>query len=75
MDVKTFLPIKINEKISEGNFKRSANLIFNRKNNYAIIDNDTMKIEKHTQSPYSLFIFSESMTLKVLRIKNILNSK
>ena len=37
VDAKTFLPIKVSENISEGNFKRSANLIFNRKNNYEII--------------------------------------
>ena len=57
IDIKTFLPVKISEKINEGNFKRSTNLVFNRKNNYAIIDNDTLKIEKYTQSPYSLFYF------------------
>ena len=64
IDIKTFLPIKIKEKISEGNFKRSTNLLFNRKNNYAIIDNDTLKIEKHTQSPYSLFYFFRKHNIK-----------
>ena len=73
VDVKTFLPVKISENISEGNFKRSANLIFNRKNNYAIIDNDTLKIEESIPSLHILcFIFFESITLEVLKIKKYL---
>ena len=71
IDVKTFLPVKISEKISEGNFKRSTNLIFNRKNNYAIIDNDTLKIEKYTQSPYSLFYFFRKHNIKNFKDKKI----
>ena len=71
IDIKTFLPIKINEKISEGNFKRSTNLLFNRKSNYAIIDNDTLKIEKHTQSPYSLFYFFRKHNIKNFKEKRI----
>ena len=71
LDAKTFLPIKINENISEGNFKRSANLIFNRKNNYAIIDNDTMKIEKYTQSLYSLFYFFRKHDLRSFKDKKV----
>ena len=71
IDVKTFLPVKINEKISEGNFKRSTNLVFNRKDNYAIIDNDTLKIEKYTQSPYSLFYFFRKHNIKNFKDKRI----
>ena len=48
--IKTFLPIKIHEKISEGNFKRSTTVHFNRTNNFALINNDTLQIEKSTQS-------------------------
>jgi len=71
IDEKTFLPIKISEKISEGNFKRSATLIFNRKNNYAIIDNDTFKIKEYTQSPYSLFYFFRKHNIKSFKNKKI----
>tara|TARA_B100000886_G_C20389880_1_gene477756 strand:+ start:597 stop:1250 length:654 start_codon:yes stop_codon:yes gene_type:complete len=71
IDIKTFLPVKVNEKISEGNFKRSTNLLFNRKSNYAIIDNDTLKIEKHTQSPYSLFYFFRKHNIKNFKDKRI----
>ena len=71
MDMKTFLPVKISEKIREGNFKRSTNLVFNRKNNFAIIDNDTLKIEKYTQSPYSLFYFFRKHNIKNFEGKKI----
>ena len=71
IDVKTFLPIKISEKIREGNFKRSTNLVFNRKNNYAIIDTDTLEIEKYTQSPYSLFYFFRKHNIKKFEEKKI----
>ena len=71
IDVKTFLPVRISEKISEGNFKRSTNLVFNRKSNYAIIDNDTLKIEKYTQSPYSLFYFFRRHNIKNFKDKKI----
>ena len=71
IDIKTFLPMKISEKISEGNFKRSTNLVFNRKSNYAIIDNDTLKIEKYTQSPYSLFYFFRKHNIKDFEDKTI----
>ena len=71
IDGKTFLPIRISEKISEGNYKRSANLIFNRRNNYVVIDNDTLKIEKYTQSPYSLFYFFRKHNIKSFKNKKI----
>ena len=41
IDIKTFLPIKIHEKISEGKFKRSTTVHFNRTSNFALINNDT----------------------------------
>ena len=71
IDVSTFLPVKITERIREGNFKRSTNLVFNRKDNYAIIDNDTLKIEKYTQSPYSLFYFFRKHNIKNFEDKKI----
>ena len=57
LDTKTFLPVKIHEKISEGKFKKSTTVHFNRKSNFALINNDTLQIEKNTQSPFSLFYF------------------
>ena len=71
IDIKTFLPVRISEKIREGNFERSTNLVFNRKNNYAIIDNDTLKIEKYTQSLYSLFYFFRKHNIKNFEDKKI----
>tara|TARA_B100001248_G_scaffold255621_1_gene235594 strand:- start:7009 stop:7692 length:684 start_codon:yes stop_codon:yes gene_type:complete len=71
IDTKTFLPLEISEKIREGNFKRSTSLVFNRQSNYAIIDNDTLKIEKYTQSPYSLFYFFRKHNIKNFKDKRI----
>ena len=71
IDVKTYLPVMINEKISEGNFKRSTNLVFDRKSNYAIIDKDTLKIKDYTQSPYSLFYFFRKHDIKNFKDKRI----
>ena len=71
IDIKTFLPVKISEKISEGNFKRSTNLVFNRKSNHAIVDNDTLSIEKYTQSPYSLFYFFRKHNIENFKDKRI----
>tara|TARA_B100000900_G_scaffold186349_1_gene157963 strand:+ start:302 stop:1015 length:714 start_codon:yes stop_codon:yes gene_type:complete len=76
IDIKTFLPIKIHEKISEGKFKRSRMIHFDRKNNFALINNDTLRIEKNTQSPFSLFyffrknIFSEFKNKEISLIQN-----
>ena len=72
IDIKTFLPIKIHEKISEGKFKRSTTVHFNRTSNFALINNDTLQIEKNTQSPFSLFYFSVKPTFKSLKIKKSL---
>ena len=47
VDTKTFLPIRIHERIQEGKFKRSTKLFFNRNENYAIIDNDTLPIGRY----------------------------
>ena len=71
VDTKTFLPVKISEKIREGNFKRSTSLVFDRQSNYAIINNDTLEIEKYTQSPYSLFYFFRKHNIKNFKDKRI----
>ena len=71
IDVKTFLPVKINEKINEGNFKRSTSVMFNREDNYAIIDNDTLRIEEHTHSPYSLFYFFRRHNIRSFKDEKI----
>ena len=44
IDIKTFLPIKIHEKISEGKFKRSTTIHFNRTSKFALINTDTLQI-------------------------------
>ena len=71
LDIKTFLPVKIHEKISEGRFKRSRKIHFNRKNNFALIDNDTLQIEKNTQSPFSLFYFFRKNSIKEFKNKEV----
>ena len=71
LDIKTLLPVKIHEKISEGRFKRSRKIQFNRKNNFALINNDTLQIEKNTQSPFSLFYFFRKNSLKEFKNKEI----
>ena len=71
LDIKTFLPVQIYEKINEGNFKRSRMIYFNRKNNFALIDNDTLRIKKNTQSPFSLFYFFRKNSIKEYKDKEI----
>ena len=71
IDIKTFLPIKIHEKISEGKFKRSTTVQFNRENNFALIDNDTLQIKKNTQSPFSLFYFFRKNSIQDFKNKEI----
>ena len=69
--MKTFLPIKIHEKINEGKFKRSTTIRFNRKSNFALINNDTLQIEKNTQSPFSLFYFFRRNSIQEFKNKEI----
>ena len=71
LDTKTFLPVKIHERISEGRFKRSRKIHFDRKNNFALINNDTLQIEKNTQSPFSLFYFFRKNSIKKFKNKEI----
>ena len=71
VDTKTFLPIRIHERIQEGKFKRSTKLFFNRNENYAIIDNDTLPIGKYTQSPYSLFYFFRRYNIQDFKDKKL----
>ena len=65
LDEETLLPVRIHENINEGNYKRFRIVNFNHQNNYAIVNNDSIKIDHTTQSPYSLFYF--------FRIQNIMN--
>ena len=71
LDIKTFLPVKIHGKISEGKYKRSRMIHFNRKNNFALINNDTLRIEKNTQSPFSLFYFFRKNSIEEFKNKEI----
>tara|TARA_A100001015_G_scaffold278559_1_gene338880 strand:+ start:1582 stop:2304 length:723 start_codon:yes stop_codon:yes gene_type:complete len=71
LDAKTLLPVKIDEKISEGNLKRSTKIHFNRKNNFALINNDTLSIKKNTQSPYSLFYFFRKNSIQDFKNREI----
>ena len=69
LDSKTFLPIKIHENISEGNFKKSREIYFNQKESYAVVNDDTLNIDKNTQSPFSLFISFAKIVSKILEGK------
>ena len=71
LDIKTFLPINIHEEINEGRFKKSTKIHFNRKNNFALIDSDTLRIEKNTQSPYSLFYFFRKNSIQDFKNREI----
>jgi len=58
LDKKSLLPIKIIEKISEGEYRKNKELIYFRNKGYAIINNkDTINIKSDFHSPYSLFYF------------------
>ena len=71
LDMKTFLPVKIDEKISEGKFKRATKIHFDRKNNFALINNDTLQIQKNTQSLFSLFYFFRKNSIQEFKNKEI----
>jgi len=71
LDVETLLPVKIHENIEEGKFKKSQTIIFNHKKGYAIINNDSIKIDSTTQSPYSLFYFFRKQNIMDFKNKNI----
>ena len=71
IDTKTFLPIKIDEHINEGNFKRSQIIFFDRNDNVALVNNDTLSIKDNTQSPYSLFYFFRTKNFKNYRNQKI----
>ena len=71
LDIKTFLPIKIHKKINEGRFKKTTKIHFNRKHNFALINNDTLRIEKNTQSPYSLFYFFRKNSIQDFKNQEI----
>ena len=67
LDSKTFLPIKIHENISEGNYKKSREIYFNQKESYAVVNDDTVNIDKNTQSPFSLFYFFRKNSIEDFR--------
>ena len=71
IDTKTFLPIKIDEQINEGNFKRSQIIFFDRNDNVALVNNDTLSIKDNTQSPYSLFYFFRTKNFQSYRNQKI----
>ena len=71
LDSKTFLPIKIHENISEGNYKKSREIYFNQKEGYAVVNDDTLNIDKITQSTFSLFYFFRKNSIEDFRSKTI----
>ena len=71
LDMKTFLPVKIDEKIREGKFKRATKIHFDRKNNFALINNDTLQIQKNTQSLFSLFYFFRKNSIQKFKNQEI----
>ena len=71
LDSKTFLPIKIHENIREGNYKKSREIYFNQKENYAVVNDDTLNIDKNTQSPFSLFYFFRKNSIEDFRGETI----
>ncbi len=71
LDAETLLPVKIHENIKEGKFNKSQTIIFNHKKGYAIINNDSIKIDKTTQSIYSLFYFFRKQNIMDFKNKNI----
>ena len=50
----THRTMKIEKNINEGNYRKRTVTIFYQKNNFAIINNDTINIPSDCQSPYSL---------------------
>ena len=71
LDSETFLPVKVQENISEGNFKISRTIQFNQKQGYALVNNDTLDIDKNTQSLFSLFYFFRKHTIKNFKNRTI----
>ena len=59
--------IKESLSIKEGSYERSQEMFFDHLSGHVVVKNDTLKINKGTQSPYSLFYY--------FRNKNIANMK
>lgn len=73
LEKETFRTIKIEKNINEGNYKKKTVTKFYQKNNFAIINNDTITIPPDCQSPYSL-IYSLGNNQSLKKMKNIILS-
>ncbi len=54
LEKETYRTMKIEKNINEGNYRKKTVTIFYQKNNFAIINSDTINIPSDCQSPYSL---------------------
>ena len=68
---KHFYQLKFTKISEEGNYKKSREIYFNQKENYAVVNDDTMNIDKNTQSPFSLFYFFRKNSIEDFRGKTI----
>mgnify|MGYP001399456778 FL=1 len=69
LEKETHRTMKIEKNINEGNYRKKTITIFYQKNNFAIINSDTINIPSDCQSPYSL-IYSLGNN-KLLAEKNL----
>ena len=54
LEKETHRTMKIEKNINEGNYRKKTVTLFYQKNNFAIINSDTINIPSDCQSPYSL---------------------
>ena len=72
LDKTSLLPIRIKEKISEGNYKKNRELNYFKNKGYVILNNkDTINIKSDFHSPYSFFYFFRNFDFNHLKNKPI----
>lgn len=73
LEKETYRTIKIEKDINEGNYRKKSVTKFYQKNNFAIINSDTITIPSDCQSPYSL-IYSLGNNQSLKKIKSTIIS-
>ena len=63
--------IKESLSIKEGSYERSQEMLFDHLSGHVLVKDDTLKIKKGTQSPYSLFYFFRNKDIANMKIDTL----
>ena len=55
LDHKSLSTLKVNKKVREGKYKKDSKTTLYHEQGFALVDRDTVKIDKNVFSPYTLF--------------------